>query len=459
MSLIEIAVREGFEIRRHGTGQIVIGVDVSPLFYASQAVFNNRSHANAGQNPELRALFFRLTWLSRSGAIVVLVFDGPGRPGEKRNRHVRTIPHWLTRLFKELALAFGFYCHTAPGEAEAELAYLNSVQAVDIVYTADSDIFVFGATQIMRSVPDSQNHDNVEIYTADMLSRQSDGALYSPAGFLLYAILNGGDYDPAGFPGCGSVLASALASGPLAAPLFSAVLSRTRDDLLVFLKEWRADLQDELANNRSGKLGRKYPALAARLPENFPDPDVLRLYCFPVTSRSNGGVPASASTWLLPRVPDTARLASLCERHFGWRQNLVPRFISNVWDGHLIRHLMKLAILNSADPNAPVIRSISRASKKITSPSAFPSYRVNISMPSLVSDAVSAISDPDDNSNQIRGVSTLTTMAVWVPEPIMRAVANAVVAKYESSHPNVTFPVPSNYFPVLEEDFEVMASF
>jgi 5'-3' exonuclease len=38
----------------------------------------------------------------------------------------------------------------APGEAEAELAYLNQILAVDLVLTSDSDIFLFGATHVMR---------------------------------------------------------------------------------------------------------------------------------------------------------------------------------------------------------------------------------------------------------------------------------------------------------------------
>ena len=38
----------------------------------------------------------------------------------------------------------------APGEAEVELAYLNQIQAIDLVLTTDSDIFLFGATHVIR---------------------------------------------------------------------------------------------------------------------------------------------------------------------------------------------------------------------------------------------------------------------------------------------------------------------
>lgn len=97
------------------------------------------------------------------------MFDGDRRPNTKRGKAIRTFPHWLTTSFRRLAEAYGFYCHTvrtvviiitifnlistphqAPGEAEAELAYLNKILAIDLVITSDSDIFLFGATHVMR---------------------------------------------------------------------------------------------------------------------------------------------------------------------------------------------------------------------------------------------------------------------------------------------------------------------
>ena len=112
-------------------------------------------------------LFFRLAELSRSTVQAVFVFDGPRRPMIKHGKAVRAHPHWLTSRFAQLVSAFGFHCHTvggmtyllhmnstynlkAPGEAEAELAYLNQIQAIDLVLTTDSDVFLFGATHVIR---------------------------------------------------------------------------------------------------------------------------------------------------------------------------------------------------------------------------------------------------------------------------------------------------------------------
>ena len=38
----------------------------------------------------------------------------------------------------------------APGEAEAELAYMNSVGQIDAVLSDDADTFLFGATMVVR---------------------------------------------------------------------------------------------------------------------------------------------------------------------------------------------------------------------------------------------------------------------------------------------------------------------
>jgi Holliday junction resolvase YEN1 len=40
--------------------------------------------------------------------------------------------------------------YEAPGEAEAELAELNERKLIDAVLSKDGDVFLFGATQIIR---------------------------------------------------------------------------------------------------------------------------------------------------------------------------------------------------------------------------------------------------------------------------------------------------------------------
>ncbi len=68
-------------------------------------------HAQAGTNPELRTLLYRLARLLAVSASVVFVFDGPGRPAFKRGRNVVPADHWLVTDFKDMATAFGFDVH------------------------------------------------------------------------------------------------------------------------------------------------------------------------------------------------------------------------------------------------------------------------------------------------------------------------------------------------------------
>jgi XPG I-region len=137
----------------------------------TQAQFGFRiGHAQAGENPELRCLFYKLASFLKVPVTPLFVFDGPSRPGSKRGKRVIAKPHWLTKPFQELLEAFGFPYYTvsihrsvvlyissksldgqqAPGEAEAELACLNRAKIIDAVITDDSDALLFGAAHVIR---------------------------------------------------------------------------------------------------------------------------------------------------------------------------------------------------------------------------------------------------------------------------------------------------------------------
>jgi holliday junction resolvase YEN1 len=72
-----------------------------------QSTFSH-NHAQFGQNPELRTLFYRLAGLLCYCADFVFVFDGPHRASIKRGKKVKTTPHWLTSGMQEMLTAFGF---------------------------------------------------------------------------------------------------------------------------------------------------------------------------------------------------------------------------------------------------------------------------------------------------------------------------------------------------------------
>ena len=76
------------------------------------AQFHHPQHAQAGENPELRALFYRLCHLLRRPIMAVFVFDGPQRATYKCKKLVVTQPIWITQLFQAFIAAFGFHSLT-----------------------------------------------------------------------------------------------------------------------------------------------------------------------------------------------------------------------------------------------------------------------------------------------------------------------------------------------------------
>lgn len=126
------------------------------------------AHHQAGENPELRTLFYRLARLYRLPVAVIVVFEGHEGPSVKRGVQVNRNRHWLEAPFKKLVELFGFVAHNVcpftviwrlccthlidqgPGEAEAELALMNQSGLVDAVLTDDVDSFAFGAVSVIR---------------------------------------------------------------------------------------------------------------------------------------------------------------------------------------------------------------------------------------------------------------------------------------------------------------------
>lgn len=99
-------------------------------------------------NPELRNLFHRVIRLLKVGSRPLFVFDGPKRPSVKRNVRIYRGENIITTQFKAIIEAFGAEWRTAPGEAEAELAMLNSRGDIDLIISDDVDSLLFGASSV-----------------------------------------------------------------------------------------------------------------------------------------------------------------------------------------------------------------------------------------------------------------------------------------------------------------------
>ncbi|PCH43040.1 hypothetical protein WOLCODRAFT_164194 [Wolfiporia cocos MD-104 SS10] len=365
-SLTHLAVADGFVANPDGCRGLRIGIDASIWFY-------HATYGREGENPELRTLFFRCTRLLSAPFLPLFVFDGPKRPAHKRGKRISGKDHWMVQGMQAIISAFGFEWRMAPGEAEAELAYLNRIGAIDAVYTDDVDTFLFGAKMIVRNAGtnltgnrahaltnsdgrDDGNH--VAIYkAADVLAHPSIGL--TQGGLILIGILRGGDYDQAGLPGCGPAIAHGLARAGLGDALLHAARTTPRSELPDALAAWREALRAELRTNSQGHLGGRRPALAHAVRDDFPAVDVLLSYACPVTSETCGGARQDIR-W--DKEPDLGKIAGVCEMYFEWgvKDIILKRFRTVLWPAAVLRILRRAVLLQDRARDASTSSSSAR---------------------------------------------------------------------------------------------------
>ncbi|KAF2670896.1 PIN domain-like protein [Microthyrium microscopicum] len=178
-------------------------------------VANIRKSSDAAQfsNPIEKAIFYRVTGLLRQNIELIFVFDGPKRPWKKGRNSGNKVNYerieMTKNIFKNLRVPF----HLAPGEAEAECARLQQAGIVDAVWSDDSDALMFGCDFLIRTHyamgangkakegPKSKTH--MRVYRSEALRKLPKLANMDKHGMVLFALLNGGDYDAAGLRGCG----------------------------------------------------------------------------------------------------------------------------------------------------------------------------------------------------------------------------------------------------------------
>ena len=87
----------------------------------------------------------------------------------------------------------------------------------------------------------------------------------------------------------------------------------------------------ELATDSHGFLGKKYAALSKKIPQTFPDLDILECYVAPVTSESSGGNVDTDRMWR--REVKIAKTAQCCELLFDWgyKELIIKRFRTSLW--------------------------------------------------------------------------------------------------------------------------------
>ncbi|KAI0351602.1 PIN domain-like protein, partial [Trametes cingulata] len=352
-SLTHLSVKDGFEANPDGKRGLRVGVDASIWFF-------HATYGREGENPELRTMFFRCTRLMSMPFLPLFVFDGPKRPDIKRGKRITGKNHWMVQGMQEIITAFGFEWRMAPGEAEAELAYLNRIGVIDAVLSDDVDTFLFGAKTVIRNPSatlsgnrghslknaagkDDGNH--AMIYRSSDILNHEDIQL-TQGGLILIGILRGGDYCQEGLDGCGVTTAHGLAKCGFGDSLLKAARTMSREDLEDFLVGWRQEIRDELRTNSRGHLPRKSPKLAKSVPEDFPRVDVVLAYTTPVTSEAKGpGHKNTVVDW--DKEPDLGKIAAVCEMYFEWgiKEVIIKRFRNVLWPSAVLRILRRAAIL------------------------------------------------------------------------------------------------------------------
>ncbi|KAI9430462.1 PIN domain-like protein [Lactarius indigo] len=387
-SLTHIAVVDGFEANPANFRGLRIGVDASIWFF-------HAAYGREGENPELRTLFFRCARLASAPFLPLFIFDGPKRPKVKRGKRISKGKHWLVDSMKEFIEAFGFEWRMAPGEAEAELAHLNSIGVIDAVLSDDVDNFLFGAKTVIRSTSvnlsgnskhtmknaDGRVDDNHStVYTsAEILMHPS--VQLTRGGLILIGLLSGGDYHT-GLPRCGPGTAHGLAKCGFGDELLKAAQSLTRDELLDFLITWCRDLRSELRTNSRGHLGSKKPSLAKAVPDTFPDVDVLLSYTNPIISATDASACHTHTPPRWEREPDLGKLAHLCELRFEWglKDIIIKRFRTILWPSIVLSALRRSALEAAAVTTADVLESRGVPGRKERGPlQAAPSKRLALS--------------------------------------------------------------------------------
>jgi hypothetical protein len=240
-------------------------------------------------------------------------------------------------MIRDLIKLFGFQVHKAPGEAEAECAFLQREGLVDAVLSEDVDTLMFGCTKTLRSWSSDEpgggckSPSHVSVYDLDAIYESTAGL--DREGMILVALMSGGDYLPAGITGCGPKIACEAARGG-----FGKALCGIQDGDAEALDQWRDELTHELRTNERGLFKKRHPAIS--IPGSFPSLDVLKYYTHPVISDPTE-VEKLRRKMMAPRSLDINGLQAFVQGTFGWESRSgVIKFIKVLAPSLLSRELL-----------------------------------------------------------------------------------------------------------------------
>ena len=152
---------------------------------------------------------------------------------EKQKRENQMVDDLMILECKQLLSLFGIPFIQAPGEAEAQCAFLNKIGIVDGVVTNDSDAFLFGTKKLYKNF--FNKNAQVEEYSLIDIQRQ---LAIDTNNLIQLAQLLGSDYAK-GIEGVGIVFAVEILSQ------LSSYPGNSQEDTLTKAKNLNRKIQDE----------------------------------------------------------------------------------------------------------------------------------------------------------------------------------------------------------------------
>ncbi|XP_022821098.1 DNA repair protein complementing XP-G cells homolog [Spodoptera litura] len=228
----------------------------------------------------------------------------------------RNITEQMTKEAQELLQIFGIPYIVAPMEAEAQCAFLESVNLTDGTITDDSDIWLFGGRTVYKNFFNQKKH--VLQFLAERIEKSFN---LNREQLILLALLVGSDYTT-GLSGVGPVTAmEILASFPFnKRQLLSEESKQARYAQMVKgLQEFKQWVR---AGKRTDNTSLKKKLKNVALTEEFPSVRVVQAYLEPNIEKSE-----DKFTW---GELDITILRDYTKAKFGWSQNKLDEIIKPV---------------------------------------------------------------------------------------------------------------------------------
>ncbi|XP_072937049.1 DNA excision repair protein ERCC-5 homolog [Epargyreus clarus] len=228
----------------------------------------------------------------------------------------RNITEQMTRDAQELLQLFGIPYIVAPMEAEAQCAFLESVNLTDGTITDDSDIWLFGGKTVYK------NFFNQKKHVLQFLSERIEKSFnLSREQLILLALLVGSDYTT-GVAGVGPVTAmEILASFPFNKRLLLKEDSKhgQYEKIITGLQEFKTWVR---AGKRTDNITLKKKLRNVTLGDDFPSVRVVQAYLDPNVEKSE-----DKFTW---GKIDITILRDYAKAKFGWSQNKLDVIVQPV---------------------------------------------------------------------------------------------------------------------------------